>query len=260
MFVVKFRWKLTTMSVLTKIIFVERSFTILRYFYECSLYISAAQKLRNYSLKSFVENKNMSVYVYIRFGEKSRCKFTTSCEIARHEITFKLKYQIWPVVVSWNSGGSAIVYNFTCEKQSRVISSTQNNMYTYFILALLQFCSLYWILMGAEICFTKCTMIPRPPPPDKNPGRNPSHYSGKWYYYHNTRHVWVSNNFSKPFRSILQAIVSKIAEKRFWKFLETQTLRHLHRLPATTIPALYGLACSALHFFIGPYFRRFFQG
>ena len=161
----------------------------------------------------------MSVYVYIRFGEKYRCKFTTSCEIARHEITVKLKYQIWPVVVSWNSGGSAIVYNFTCEKQSRVISSTQNNMYTYFILALLQFCSLYWILMGAETCFTKCTMIPRPPPPDKNPGRNPSHYSGKWYYYHNTRHVWVSNNFSKPFRSILQAIVSKIAEKRFWKIL-----------------------------------------
>ena len=108
-------------------------------------------------------------------------------------------------------------------------------------LGVVTFCSLYWILMGAETCFTKCTMIPRPPPPDKNPGRNPSHYSGKWYYYHNTRHVWVSNNFSKPFRSILQAIVSKIAEKRFWKLLETQTLRHLHRLPATTIPALYCL-------------------
>ena len=68
----------------------------------------------------------MFVFVYMPIYEN-----LTSREIDQPEITFKLKYQRWPVVGSWNSGGCAIVYNLnTCEEQSHVISSTQNNMYT----------------------------------------------------------------------------------------------------------------------------------
>ena len=39
------------------------------------------------------------------------------------------------------------------------------------------------------------------------------------YYYHNTRHVCVSKNFSKLFRSILRAKRAKYRRKGFDKFL-----------------------------------------